>query len=136
MGASQVGIIRLPVGSEPGLQEAVATAGPVSVAVDGSSNAFRVIIGQIIVFLPNYCFDFVSQFYDRGVFDEPNCSTSKLTQAMLVIGYGQHKGKDYWLVKNRYINSYLSFVVNTCTSLSLVLVLVAGVVSGEWTATS
>lgn len=55
---------------------------------------------------------------------------------MLVIGYGQHKGKDYWLVKNRYINSYLSFVVNTYTSLSLVLVLVAGVVSGEWTATS
>ena len=42
VGASQVGIIRLPVGNEDGLQEAVATAGPVSVAVDGSSSGFRV----------------------------------------------------------------------------------------------
>jgi len=45
---------------------------------------------------------FVSQFYAGGVFDEPNCSTSKLTHSVLIIGYGTFKDKDYWLVKNRW----------------------------------
>jgi len=43
-----------------------------------------------------------SQFYAGGVFDEPNCSTSKLTHSVLIIGYGTFKDKDYWLVKNRW----------------------------------
>ena len=38
------------------------------------------------------------------MFDEPNCSTSSLAQAALIIGYGveDSNGKPYWLVKNRY----------------------------------
>ena len=49
-----------------------------------------------------YCFSF--QFYEGGVFDVPNCynKPSRLTHSMLIIGYGTYKGKDYWLVKNRY----------------------------------
>ena len=45
------------------------------------------------------------QFYQGGVFDEPNCynEASRLTHSMLIIGYGRYKNKDYWLVKNRYI---------------------------------
>ena len=42
IGATQAGVVTIPVGSESDLQAATATAGPVSVAVDGSSNAFRV----------------------------------------------------------------------------------------------
>ena len=41
------------------------------------------------------------QFYAGGVFDEPNCSSTKQTHPMLVIGYGTYKGKQFWLVKNR-----------------------------------
>ncbi|XP_003383726.1 PREDICTED: cathepsin L1-like [Amphimedon queenslandica] len=82
IGGRQVGIIHIPTGSEAELQSALATAGPVSVAIDGSSNAFR--------------------FYEKGVFDEPNCSTTKLTHAGLIIGYGKKKGKPYWLVKNSW----------------------------------
>ncbi len=41
-GASISGIIRITSGSENGLQAAVASTGPVSVAVDGKSNAFKV----------------------------------------------------------------------------------------------
>ena len=43
------------------------------------------------------------QFYASGVFDVPNCSTTKLTHSMLIIGYGTRNGKDYWMVKNRYV---------------------------------
>ena len=42
IGASQAGVVTIPSGSEIDLQAATATAGPVSVAIDGSSNAFRV----------------------------------------------------------------------------------------------
>ena len=42
------------------------------------------------------------QFYQGGLLNIPNCSSYKVTQALLVIGYGQYRGRDYWLVKNRY----------------------------------
>lgn len=42
VGATATGVLKITPGSESDLQIAVATAGPVSVAIDGSSNAFRV----------------------------------------------------------------------------------------------
>ncbi len=41
------GIIRIEEGNEKDLMGAVANVGPVSVAIDGSSNAFRVCLIQI-----------------------------------------------------------------------------------------
>ena len=38
----QTGIVQIKSGNEKELQAAVATGGPVAVAIDGSSNAFRV----------------------------------------------------------------------------------------------
>ena len=40
--ASMSGVISIPAGSEKDLLGAVGSVGPVSVAVDGSTNAFRV----------------------------------------------------------------------------------------------
>lgn len=41
-----------------------------------------------------------------GIYHEPNCSSSVVTHAMLVVGYGfegrEEDGRKYWLVKNRY----------------------------------
>ncbi|XP_036449145.1 cathepsin L1-like [Colossoma macropomum] len=69
--------------TENALKNALATIGPISVAIDVSQHSF--------------------QFYKSGVYDEPACSTTKVTHAVLVVGYGtdQH-GKDYWLVKNSW----------------------------------
>lgn len=100
-------MVTIPYGNEDDLQAATATAGPIAVSVDASSNAFRVSYRcteqrnhaqmKMILF----------QFYEGGVFDEPNCynQPSRLTHSMLIIGYGTYKGKDYWLVKNRYAPS-------------------------------
>lgn len=41
------------------------------------------------------------QFYSGGVLDIPYCSHTRLSHAMVIIGYGTYKGKDYWLLKNR-----------------------------------
>ncbi|KAM8786573.1 cathepsin S isoform 2-T2 [Rhynchonycteris naso] len=71
----------LPYASEDALKEAVAVKGPVSVAVDASHPSF---------FL-----------YKSGVYYDPEC-TLKVNHAVLVIGYGNLDGKDYWLVKNSW----------------------------------
>ena len=73
----------IPKASELDLQEAVAKEGPVAVGIDAKHYEFK--------------------FYDHGVFDFPKCSSTKLNHGMLVVGYGRREGRDYWLVKNRYV---------------------------------
>ncbi|XP_036443814.1 cathepsin L1-like [Colossoma macropomum] len=69
--------------TEDALQSAVATIGPISVAVDASQHSL--------------------QLYESGVYDEPNCSSTNLTHAVLAVGYGTEGNRlDYWLVKNSW----------------------------------
>ncbi|MCL4160270.1 UNVERIFIED_CONTAM: hypothetical protein GTU68_039015, partial [Idotea baltica] len=78
------GYVQIPSGNEMALQEAVATIGPVSVAIDAHFSSFK--------------------FYKHGVYNEPNCFTNaqNLDHAVLVVGYGVENGLDYWLVKNSW----------------------------------
>ncbi|XP_023615071.1 cathepsin S isoform X3 [Myotis lucifugus] len=73
--------VELPFGSEEALKEAVANKGPVSVAIDASHSSF---------FL-----------YRSGVYYDKAC-TLNVNHAVLVVGYGNSNGKDYWLVKNSW----------------------------------
>lgn len=74
--------VHIETGSEYDLEAAVATQGPIAVIVDGSHNLFR--------------------FYKSGVLNIPNCSRTKVTQSLVAIGYGSINGKDYWIVKNSW----------------------------------
>ncbi|KAL8590574.1 hypothetical protein ACOMHN_011010 [Nucella lapillus] len=73
-----------PRGSERALQSAVASVGPISVAIDASLSTFH--------------------FYRSGVYYDPNCSAHWLDHGVLVVGYGRSAvgGQDYWLVKNSW----------------------------------
>ncbi|KAF6215879.1 hypothetical protein GE061_000214 [Apolygus lucorum] len=72
---------RIPRGDEKALQDAIATVGPVSVAMDA-----RLLSG-----------------YTGGIFDPPICLQDSLDHAVLVVGYGTtESGEDYYMMKNSW----------------------------------
>jgi len=82
-GASDFGYVDISTGSEEELMHAVASRGPVSLAIDASHESF--------------------QFYSNGIYREDRCSSTKLDHAMLLVGYGEEDdGRKYWLIKNSW----------------------------------
>ncbi|KAF3692401.1 Cathepsin S [Channa argus] len=75
----------LPKGDEEALKEALATIGPISVAIDATRPTFT--------------------FYRSGVYNDPTCSLA-VNHGVLAIGYGTLGGQDYWLVKNSWGTSF------------------------------
>ncbi|XP_048242137.1 procathepsin L-like [Haliotis rufescens] len=83
IGATDIGFMDIQRGSESDLQNAVATVGPISVAIDASRPTFHL--------------------YKSGVYDDTSCSTLQLDHGVLAVGYGStSEGVDYWLVKNSW----------------------------------
>ena len=73
-------------GNERALKHAVACVGPVAAGIDSS--------------LPSF------QHYTGEVYDDPECSSTLLDHAVLIVGHGSEKGNDHWLVKNSWRTSW------------------------------
>ncbi|XP_041980073.1 procathepsin L-like [Aricia agestis] len=82
VGARVASVVGIKQGSEEELQHAVATVGPISVAIDAGQISFHQ--------------------YGGGVYYDENCSERKLTHAVTLVGFGTQAGQDYWLVKNSW----------------------------------
>ena len=102
-------VINITKGNYTQLMNAIAVVGPISVAIDAES-------------------DF--QFYESGVFESDDCSSTALDHAVTVVGYGvSHSGKKYYIIKNswgtdwgedgyiyfsRDVNNMCGILENTC----------------------
>ncbi|UYV60952.1 CTSL [Cordylochernes scorpioides] len=72
---------------EESLKQALAAEGPISIGIDVWDN-------------------FID--YKGGLYNNPNCHNDRgsLNHAVLLVGYGQENGMDYWLVKNSWTESW------------------------------
>lgn len=89
IGSTCSGYVDIPTGDEKALEEAVATYGAVSVAIDVTEDKFM--------------------FYKSGVFVDKTCSNKEdeLNHGVLVVGYGTDNSTksaqhDFWIVKNSW----------------------------------
>ena len=78
VGATDKGYIDIPKGDEEALAKAVASVGPVSVAIDASQGSFM--------------------DYSHGIYESSACSAENVDHAVLVVGYTP----DYWIIKNSW----------------------------------
>ena len=82
VGATIHNYTMLPAGNMSVLYEAIATVGPISVALDAE-------------------YDF--QMYSSGIFESTACSSEQLDHAVLAVGYGvSASGKKYLIIKNSW----------------------------------
>lgn len=81
--ATITGYVDLTAQSEEEVQMAVASVGPISVAIDASGPPF--------------------QHYKSGIYNYKYCSSTVLDHAVLTVGYGASGADNYWIIKNRLV---------------------------------
>ena len=82
VGATDSGYVDIPRGDEKALTQAIASVGPISVAIDASKTTFH--------------------YYKEGVYSDSLCSSTKLDHGVLAVGYGTQDEQDYYIVKNSW----------------------------------
>ncbi|CAF1316663.1 unnamed protein product [Rotaria sordida] len=86
VGATVTGFVNIKPGSEADLQAAIATIGPISVAINAGLSSFH--------------------FYKSGVYNDPRCKSTPLNHAVLAFGFNKTASQPYYIVKNSWGTSW------------------------------
>jgi len=91
------GYANIPYGDEEAIKVAVATYGPVTIAIDASEWGFA--------------------YYSHGIYSSYKCQKDLHNHAVLIVGYGSENGIDYWIIKNSWgpswgVNGYMKLARN------------------------
>ena len=104
VGATLQSYKTIPRGDEDALQKAVASVGPISVAIDAGHLSFQ-LYKKGIYYEPrnlHYLIYCTCHSLIHATFFPADCSSIRLDHGVLAVGYGQ----DYWLVKNSWGTSW------------------------------
>lgn len=112
IGSTCSGFVDVKSGDELALKSALATVGPVSIAIDVTEDKFmlykdgkwKLFFGEMKIFC-----NFWIIFWFKGIFVDDECSNepNQLNHGVLIVGYGTdpkmgQKHHDYWIVKNSW----------------------------------
>lgn len=87
VGATLTGYTDIKQGDETDLTAAIASVGPIAVAIDAGHDSF--------------------QLYSSGVYDEPDCSSTELDHGVTAVGYDTSAdGKAFYWVKNSWADTW------------------------------
>jgi len=82
VGATVTGFTDITSGDEDALTAAIASIGPIAVAIDASHDSF--------------------QLYSSGIYNEPDCSSTELDHGVTAVGYDTSADGDFYIVKNSW----------------------------------
>ncbi|CAH1100333.1 unnamed protein product [Psylliodes chrysocephalus] len=87
-------------------ESVVKTKGHVFVVTGDEDDLKKAVARQPVTVAINTDYSF--QFYQTGIFDNPNCKKDKahLDHSILIVGYDTLEGVDVWLAKNSYGTSW------------------------------
>ena len=78
--ATSTGYVDIQSESESNLTAAIATIGPISVAIDASKSSFH--------------------YYNSGIYDDQSFSKTQLDHAVTAVGYSLDNGTEFYIVNN------------------------------------
>jgi cathepsin L len=86
IGSDSTGFVNIRKSQDEDLMKAIASVGPIAVAIDASTEYFMQ--------------------YTNGIYNNPRCSPKNLDHGVLVVGYGSEDGHDFWILKNSWGTSW------------------------------
>lgn len=89
----------IPSGDEELMKDALASIGPIAIAIDGNNDPFFSYGGVKIVLSLNKSSMFM-QISFKGVFNSSVCDATNINHAVLLIGYGTDPGTDPLVIED------------------------------------
>eukprot|EP00794_Sanderia_malayensis_P004561 gene4561-5158_t len=86
LGAKPDAFAYVPRYNDSALKRSIAKYGPAAISINVSPMSFK--------------------FYSSGIYHDPDCWPNRTRHSALVIGYGSENGKEYWIVKNSWSDTW------------------------------